>query len=280
MIPSHKLNIAWIGCGRLGQSLARLTHQHKAAQIGQILCTRVQSAQKARDFIGAGQVCQSLDLIQAHDIIVFACPDRLIEPLAQELALRLQSHPSTLKTFSQTLFIHNSGALSRDSLQALSALGLKTGVCHPPFSIPTVELGLQRFPGSLCTYDGEESDFIQMSQILRIIGIELTQLSPTHRTLYHAACVFASNHPIILLQIAKQLLIQSSVPDPLAERLAKQLFISVAHNLKDLPIAQALSGPISRGDKAVIEAHQQALSGEPDLQKLYQDLSRQARRQG
>ena len=46
-------------------------------------------------------------------------------------------------------------------------------------------------------------------------------------------------------------------------------------NLKRLPHAEALSGPIARGDIDTLQRHKDALANTPELKHIYEELGKQ-----
>ena len=96
------------------------------------------------------------------------------------------------------------------------------------------------------------------------LGLRPFALDDAARTLYHAGAVFASNY-IVTLQRAAAILFESAGAPPEAfEPLMRR---TIENGFE-------LTGPISRGDWATVQAHKRAIHAEhPDLERLYETLA-------
>jgi predicted short-subunit dehydrogenase-like oxidoreductase (DUF2520 family) len=97
-----------------------------------------------------------------------------------------------------------------------------------------------------------------------LLGLRPFELADSARTLYHAGAVFASNY-VVALQRAASLLFESAGAPP--EALEPLLRATIENGFE-------LTGPISRGDWATVEAHRAAIhDARPELDKLYETLA-------
>jgi predicted short-subunit dehydrogenase-like oxidoreductase (DUF2520 family) len=96
------------------------------------------------------------------------------------------------------------------------------------------------------------------------LGLRPFALAEESRTLYHAGAVFVSNY-LVTLQRAATLLFESAGAPP--EALEPLMRRTIENHFE-------LTGPISRGDWATIEAHRTAIHAErPELDGLYETLA-------
>jgi len=97
------------------------------------------------------------------------------------------------------------------------------------------------------------------------------------KILYHAACVFASNYPVVLLDIVEEL--ARAVSPHLGLEAFRQLVqSSVAHAAALSPEA-ALTGPIVRSSGCTVKQHRQALAEHSDeIEEIYRVLALRALR--
>jgi predicted short-subunit dehydrogenase-like oxidoreductase (DUF2520 family) len=93
---------------------------------------------------------------------------------------------------------------------------------------------------------------------------------------YHAGAVVAGNYAVVLAGLAARLAREAGVPADLAERIYLPLMAGAVENLTSQTPAQALTGPVRRGDAATIKAHLAALN-ETD-RRVYVMLAREALR--
>jgi predicted short-subunit dehydrogenase-like oxidoreductase (DUF2520 family) len=191
---------------------------------------------------------RALDLDSADpELVVLCVPDGAIA----EVGASIEPGPWVA---------HVSGATP---LAALAPHALRFGM-HP---LQTFTRG--RGPEQL---DGAWAAVTAESEEARIAGVWLAEtlgLRPFHlddgaRTLYHAGAVFASNY-IVTLQRAAAILLEAAGAPP--EALEPLMLRTIENGFE-------LTGPISRGDWATIDAHKTAIRAErPDLAGLYETLA-------
>ena len=96
------------------------------------------------------------------------------------------------------------------------------------------------------------------------LGLRPFELADSARTLYHAGAVFASNY-VVTLHRAASLLFESVGAPP--EALVPLMSRTIENDFE-------LTGPISRGDWATVEAHRAAIrAAHPELEQLYETLA-------
>ena len=97
------------------------------------------------------------------------------------------------------------------------------------------------------------------------------------RRLYHAAAVLAGNFTTTLLVQASRALAACGVPEDEARHLLAPLASASLTNTIAMG-ADALTGPVARGDEAVIANHQRALDElDPEIAELYRALTASTR---
>ena len=96
------------------------------------------------------------------------------------------------------------------------------------------------------------------------LGLRPFELADSARTLYHAGAVFASNY-VVTLHRAASLLFESAGAPP--DALVPLMSRTIENDFE-------LTGPISRGDWATVEAHRAAIRvAHPELEQLYETLA-------
>ena len=96
------------------------------------------------------------------------------------------------------------------------------------------------------------------------LGLRPFELADSARTLYHAGAVFVSNY-VVTLHRAASLLFESAGAPP--EALVPLIRGTIENHFE-------LTGPISRGDWATVEAHRAAIrAAHPELEQLYETLA-------
>jgi len=115
--------------------------------------------------------------------------------------------------------------------------------------------------GAWAAITGETADALAVArELAETLGLQPFELADADRTLYHAGAVFASNYLVTLQRAAVRL----GVP---AEGLVPLMRGTIDHGFE-------LTGPIARGDRATVEAHEQAIrERHPELEQLYETLA-------
>ena len=130
------------------------------------------------------------------------------------------------------------------------------------------------FRGILC---GVEAGNAELGNLLEAIAQDLgarpVRLEGVDRGIYHAAAVLASNDLIALAAAATRAWVRAGLPAALARDGLAPLLRAAAENVGGLPLEQALTGPVARGDIATLERNLRALEAEPDLRELYRRLA-------
>jgi predicted short-subunit dehydrogenase-like oxidoreductase (DUF2520 family) len=85
-----------------------------------------------------------------------------------------------------------------------------------------------------------------------------------------------SNFPALLMDAGEQLLRAIGLAPDDARAALLPLFAAAAENVKARPSAQALTGPLARGDVETVRKHLAALAASPELRAFYVALSRAA----
>jgi predicted short-subunit dehydrogenase-like oxidoreductase (DUF2520 family) len=208
------------------------------------------STRAAADRLGAPIVAVE-DAATDVDLVIVATPDAAIESVAARLAPGVRP---------DSLIIHLSGARGLD---ALAALPCRVGALHPLQTLPTVEAGVARLPGSWCATAGDP----QVAALAAQLELRPVEVSDADRAGYHAAACIASNHLVALLAQVERV-----SPVPLTALLP--LVQASLDNVATLGAAAALTGPVSRGDVETVRAHLEALPA--DERDTYRALARAA----
>jgi len=242
-----------IGCGRVGQTLAALFHQHGQVQVQDLYSRTLQSAERAAQFVGAGMSVASMAQMRAADVWLLSVPDAQVALAAQALA---QAQGAQV---AGALVFHNSGFLSASVLQPLQALGCHVASAHPVLNFASPETGVRQFAGTPCGLEGDAAALAWLNQSLSAIGGRCFEIASADKPLYHAAAVFSSNFTTVLQGIAQDAWRSAGVPEELLRPLTQALLTSTVDNVLALGPAQALTGPAARGDTAVVEAQRQVV---------------------
>ena len=155
---------------------------------------------------------------------------------------------------------HTSGATT---LAALSPHTRRFSV-HPLMTF-TVRRGPEQIDGASAAITGETAEALSSAGWLaRELGLEPFELADAARPLYHAGASMASNFIVTLYRLGSRAFEIAGVPP---EALVPLMRRTIENGFE-------LTGPISRGDWATIDAHVAALSRDmPDVVPLYRALT-------
>ena len=264
----EKLNIA--GCGHLGRTLARLWSNERQFTIGHIFNRSIESTQEAINFIGSGTVCSNVEAFNNAKFWLIATPDSSIK----QTALALSRLPLDWKN---TTVFHASGAHSSKLLAPLSDAGAMTASCHPVHSFANPDASLTSFAGSFVTAEGEPQALHTLKPKFAAINSQWLQIEAQAKLVYHAASVFACNYLVTLLNADDTCLAHSlGEENPQGLSLLQPLIKQTLTNILNVGAESSLSGPVKRGDTALIKDQLHALGQiNPELALLYQHLGKQ-----
>lgn len=241
------ITINIIGTGRLGKTLMRLIHPLENV-------TLQTNEHSPRD----------LSQLPSADLHFITVPDDKIAAVAAELCQH--QHDTTL--------VHCSGSLPAKILNPDNRTDIETVSVHPAKSFTDPEQAAADFPGTLCTIEGDSKAVALVSELFTTLGARLYPINAQDKAAYHAANCIAANYLVTLADAACQQFVAAGLDPAIGKAMTEQLMQSVLDNLKnEVNCADALTGPIARGDIDTINNHLLALK--PTLQDLYQQLAKQ-----
>lgn len=250
-----RLRVAVIGVGRvgsvLGAALARVGHQVVAA-------TGVSRESTRR----AGRLLPGVPLLPADeaaglaDLVLLTVPDSQLPGLIQGLCTTNVWQPGQLA-------VHTSGAHGVAVFEPATALGVVGMALHPVMTFAGRPEDLHRLEGAAFGVTAQP-EFRPVAETLVLeLGGEPVWVPEAARAGYHAALSMGSNHLVTLVNDSQDVLRSAGVEDPV--RLLAPLLTASLDNALRLGDG-ALTGPVSRGDRATVEAHIHALNGTKYLQ--------------
>ena len=152
--------------------------------------------------------------------------------------------------------LHASGAATLDVLGPTEG----RGSLHPLMTFPGPEtaplLDGQHVPAAV---DGDDLGRAAATSLADALGFTPFPV-PGDRRAYHAAAVIAGNFATTLLAVATRVLAQAGVPESEGAALLAPLALQSLRNAAATSPSRALTGPVVRGDEAVIAGHLACLS--------------------
>jgi len=184
------------------------------------------------------------------------------------------------------ILLHTSGANPARTVLAAAVPHVQAvGTLHPLVSFADARLGVEGLDEVAFAVEGDEPARAIAGRIVRALGARAVTLEAENLALYHAGAVIASNYVVAMADAAHSLLIKAGVPAEQALPVLVPLLSSVVRNLAQVGLPGALTGPVERGDVAVVERHLGSLAARaPELVELYRlvgwDVLRLVREKG
>lgn len=245
-----------IGAGRVGRALGRRLRE-SGWKIGAVVTRSEPSARKAVRSIGAGRAHARLTRdILATQVILITTPDRVLADIAAELA-RIGAEELQGKIVLQT-----SGAVSSRVLDPLKNCGAAVGSMHPLQSFSGV--GIPPLEGKVFAIEGDPAAVRVARRIARSLGACPVSIAGPSKPLYHAAGALAAGSVLALMEAATRMLVAVGMKRRVAVRALLPLTRQVLENFERLGPRSAWTGPLSRGDFAVVGEHFAALKTLPE----------------
>jgi predicted short-subunit dehydrogenase-like oxidoreductase (DUF2520 family) len=257
----------------------------------------MRTARAARRRIGGGKPQAGFsEAVLAADLILIATPDRAIAETAEALA-RIGAGPRSVarrhdkyhrsgakraprgkrifgsEAWRGKIVLHTSGALGSDVLKPLALRGAAIGSLHP-----LQTFGRRTIPalaGSTYAIEGSAGALRAARRVCRELGGVPVVLPPGRKAAYHAAAALAAGHVLAVIEAAVRILASVGFSRKAAVRALVPLTRQTLANYEGVGARAAWTGPLSRGDFAVIERHLGALRHFPrEYRGAYDALSR------
>lgn len=204
------------------------------------------------------------EAVAGAEIVLITTPDRAIGDVCKVIAKHGGFKPGMV-------VIHMSGVLSSEVLDPAREAGALALSLHPLQSFARVEEAVANLPGSVFTLEGDQEALPVGYQLVKDLGGKAHEISRESKALYHTAAVLTSNYLVALAHAGANLLSEIGIPKECAVAALAPLMSGVLRNIKNLGPAQALTGPISRGDIGTVSKHLAALE---DLVRQSSDPAR------
>lgn len=130
---------------------------------------------------------------------------------------------------------------------------------HPVKSFADPAAAAESFAGTWCGIEGDAEALAVLRPAFEAIGGRPFDVDPARKTLYHAAGVFGCNYLTALLDLALRCYAAAGVPGETAAEILAPIARETVANALALGPAEALTGPIARGDAGTVARHAAAL---------------------
>ncbi len=259
-----------VGAGRVGTALALLARRAGLELAG--LWTRSQAS--------AARVKQAVSLECAWG----ALPDDIGRAQLVIVSVRDPEVPAVCGALldggllrSSQAVLHCGGA--RPAAEAMANLvpSVPVGTFHPLVAAASPEQAARAMPGAYFAIEGDDPARARARQLARRLEVGWFELDAEQMTPYHAAAVMASNHAVALWHAAARLLAEAGLERARCQEVLLPLLRSTLDNVAQMPLEQALTGPVRRGDPDTVGRHLEMIQRRiPELADLYRAGTDQA----
>jgi predicted short-subunit dehydrogenase-like oxidoreductase (DUF2520 family) len=261
-----ELTLNVIGCGRVGRTLARLWSHSGAFDSGDVFDHTRAKSEAAVAFVGGGRAVSGIVEMRRAGVWMLTPPDDQIVACCAALAQGSQLADGDI-------VFHCSGALSSRDLAAARARGAAVASVHPLKSFADPAAAVQNFSGTWCAAEGDAAALAVLRPAFERIGASVREIDAAAKMIYHAASVFASNYLTALLEAGARCHERAGSSREDALRMMEPLARETLDNVFKFGTAQALTGPIARGDQAVVARQAAALAAwDPRIEAVYKGL--------
>jgi len=263
---SMNRTVSIVGAGRVGKTLGKRLRE-RGWRIGAVVTRSLGTARAAVRSIGAGKPFGRLsgDLFAA-DVILFGTPDDELPAIARALA---QIGGARCKG---KVILHTSATLDRSALAPLARHGASTGSLHPMQAFGGKIIPNLR--GVIFAMEGDaKARRVAQSMAKSLGGIPIA-IATRDKPVYHAAAVMAGGSAYPVIEAGLQLLMGIGFTRARATQTLLPLTRQILDNIGRIGPRAAWTGPLSRGDYAIVAKHARALRRFPrEIQQSYAALA-------
>jgi len=256
-----------VGPGRVGTAIGVLAAEAAWPVIAVGGRDRGKTTQAARRIGARVRACSMVEAARCGRLVFITVSDDAIEPVCNDIASQNGFN-------SNSIVVHCSGALSSDILSsARDSCQCSIASMHPLQTFPIVDSACARLKGIHCFCEGDKEGLPVIESLAECIGLTPVRICSSSKVLYHAAAVFACNYLVALMDAAIEIANLANIDRAVAWSAFEPLVVSTIENISELGPAQALTGPIARGDAGIIREHIEKLKlVEPSLAWLYRAM--------
>jgi len=245
------LAVGFIGAGSVGNALA-LALSATGHRVAAVASRSFASARElAARILGCQAFVRPQQVADVSGLVFITTPDEAIEAVA-----------SGVMWHSRQAVVHTSGALGLEVLEIPCRAGAQVGSFHPLQTFLPVEdakEALALFQGITCAIQAAGHLEETLEGITRALGAHPIRIREADRPLYHASAVMACGYLLALVEAACDLWQEMGFEREDALAALLPLSRSTLQNARRRGLAQAVTGPIVRGDVATARRHLEAL---------------------
>jgi predicted short-subunit dehydrogenase-like oxidoreductase (DUF2520 family) len=257
--PGEPPVVGIIGAGAVGTALG-VALSRAGWPVAAVASRDQGRRERFRRFVpGARTFAEPNALMDEVELIIVAVPDDAIASVA-----------GSVRMYSGQAMIHTSGALGPEVLAGAMAAGTQAGAFHPLVAFADTERAVEALKGATVAIEGDDQLAALLAEMAEAIGAQPVRLAAGSKAAYHAAAVLAAGGFVALLDAIVELGRVAGLDEQGSLAIYGPLIEQTLGNARALGIRDALTGPITRGDRGTLESHLAALRDHaPDVLPLY-----------
>jgi predicted short-subunit dehydrogenase-like oxidoreductase (DUF2520 family) len=257
-------SLAIVGAGRIARAIGRLLHTRGGLKVVGVASRSADNARSAASFIGDGVMAVELaDVGRLSPRVLIAVADRALPTVASDLV-------PGFKDRRNTLALHTCGVAGPEAITPLRDAGVACGVFHPLQTVTSADQGVNALVGVTFGIAGDPPALEWARTLAGRLEGQVLELDPSQLATYHAAAVMASNALVGVVDAAVSLMVEAGVDPQRAMYALGPLAFTALENALSMGPADALTGPVSRGDHTTVAAHLGAMREmAPSVRALY-----------
>ena len=266
MVRAEDVTIGFVGAGVLGSGLA-LALSAAGWRVTAMASRTYSSAERAAGMIdGCTALPSAQQVADACGLVFITTPDSVIAEVSREVSWKPDQGVA-----------HCCGAASFDLLEAPANAGAAVGAMHPFQTFAAIEGPVQaaeRLEG--VTFAVLATGWLEefLPSLAESLGGRSIEIPDGMRPLYHASAVLSCGYLSTLLDAAVGLWISMGFTEEDGVRAAVPLARATIEAIERQGPANAVTGPVVRGDAETIAAHLNLLSQHAaHLLPLYRQLT-------
>jgi len=213
-----------------------------------------------------GALAPEVEAILAAGLVLFATPDDALPAVADALARTGGS------AWRGKIALHTSATLDRSALAPLARCGAATGSLHPMQAFGGAIV--PKLKGVIFAIEGDAKARQIGQSIAKSLGGIPIAIDTREKPIYHAAAVMAGGSLYPVIEAGLQLLMGIGFTRDRATQTLLPLARQILDNIERIGPRAAWTGPLSRGDYAIVSKHMRALHRYPrEIQQAYAALA-------
>ncbi len=255
------MEIGFIGAGKVGCTLGKYLSE-QGVPVSGYYSRSAESAKWASEFTNSKYFETLEDILASSDALFLTVPDGAIDDVWNSLR--------RYSVFGKCI-CHCSGAVSSKVFSGIDRVGAFGYSIHPLFAIHSRLDSYRDLSQAFFTIEGSEKYLKYWCDLFKGIGNQALIIETENKELYHCAAVCASNLVTGLFDLSTELLQQCGFDSKIASEAIMPLFVNNCMNIQKYGAAEALTGPVERGDMQTVKSHMNRLSGED--KEIYKGLT-------